>query len=191
MNKQGRRILFIAGLVTAAITGSAFGQQQEERLGKLGFPTSCDPKVQAEFERGVAMIHSYWFLIARRTFEGVLQQDPNCAIAYWGIALDYLGNSLVGPPSRENANAAWAGLEKAVAIGAKTERERDWINALRAYFRDHDKVNVDIRLRAYNKAMEQMAARYPDDYEVQVVYALTLQASACARGGGPTSELPS
>ena len=178
MNTQARRILLVAGLVTAAITGSAFGQQQEERLGKLSFPTSCDPKVQAEFERGVAMIHSYWFLIARRVFEGILQQDPNCAIAYWGIAMDQLGNSLVGPPPRAQADAAWAALEKAVEIGAKTERERGWIDALRAYFRDHDKVNVDIRLGAYNKAMEEMAARYPDDYEVQVVYALTLQASA-------------
>jgi len=178
MNKQAQRMLLVAGLVTAAITGSAFGQQQEERLGKLSFPTSCDPKVQAEFERGVAMIHSYWFVIARRVFEGVLQQDPNCAIAYWGIAMDQLGNSLVGPPPRAQADAAWAALEKAVEIGAKTERERGWIDALRAYFRDHGKVNVDIRLRAYNKAMEQMAARYPDDYEVQVVYALTLQASA-------------
>src|SRR3981081_3050193 len=103
MNKQARRILFVAGLVTAAITGSAFGQQQEERLGKLGFPTSCDPKGQAGFERGVAMIHSYCGLIGRRVVEGFHQQDPNCAIAYWGIALDYLGNSLVGPPSRENA----------------------------------------------------------------------------------------
>ena len=177
MNKQAQRVLLVVGLVTAAITCSALGQQ-EERLGKVSFPTSCDPKVQAEFERGVAMIHSYWFLIARRVFEGVLQQDPNCAIAYWGIAMDQLGNSLVGPPPRAQADAAWAALEKAVEIGARTERERDWIDALRAYFRDHDKVNVDIRLRAYNKAMEQMAARYPDDYEVQVVYALTLQASA-------------
>src|SRR5262249_36422226 len=156
----------------------AFGQQPEEKLGTLSFPISCDSKVQAEFERGVAMIHSYWFLIARRVFEGILQQDPNCAIAYWGIAMDQLGNSLVGPPPRAQADAAWAALEKAVEIGAKTERERGWIDALRAYFRDHDKVNVDIRLRAYNKAMEEMAARYPDHYEVQVVYALTLQASA-------------
>jgi hypothetical protein len=60
---------------------------------EVAFPTSCDPKVQAEFERGVAMIHSYWFLVARRVFEGVLQQGPGCAIAYWGIAMDLLGNS--------------------------------------------------------------------------------------------------
>src|SRR5215813_7908402 len=178
MNKQSRRTLCAAGLITAALASGAFAQEREEKLGTLSFPTSCDPKVQAEFERGVAMIHSYWFLVARRVFEGVLQQDPGCAIAYWGIAMDQLGNSLVGPPPRAQADAAWAALEKAREIGAKTERERGWIDALRSYFRDHDKVDVETRLRAYNKAMEEMAQRYPDDYEVQVVYALTLQASA-------------
>ena len=169
-------LILVAG-ITAALNCSAFGQQ-DEKLGKLSFPTSCDPKVQAEFERGVAMIHSYWFLIARRTFEGVLRQDPNCAMAYWGIALDLLGNSLATVPPRADAEAAWAALEKARAIGAKTERERDWIEALSAYYRDHDKTPVNARLVAYNKAMEQLAQRYPDDYEAQVFYALTLQASA-------------
>jgi tetratricopeptide (TPR) repeat protein len=169
--------LIVVSLVTAVLTGSAWSQQ-EDRLGKLSFPTSCDPKVQAEFERGVAMIHSYWFLIARRTFEGVLRQDPNCAIAYWGIALDLLGNTLATTPARADAETAWAALEKARAIGAKTERERDWIEALSAYYRDHDKTPVNARLAAYNGAMEQMAQRYPDDYEAQVFYALTLQASA-------------
>jgi tetratricopeptide (TPR) repeat protein len=178
MRKHSRRTLWAAGLITALLTGGAFAQQPEEKLGTLSFPTSCDPKVQAEFERGVAMIHSYWFLVARKVFEGVIQQDPTCAIAYWGIAMDQLGNSLVGPPPRAQAEAAWAALEKAREIGAKTERERGWIDALRAYYRDHDKVDVDTRLRAYNKAMEGMAQRYPDDYEVQVVYAITLQASA-------------
>jgi hypothetical protein len=132
MNSQSRRTLCAAGLITAVLTVGAFGQQGEEKLGTLSFPTSCDPKAQAEFERGVAMIHSYWFLVARRVFEGVLQQDPSCAIAYWGIAMDLLGNSLVGPPPRANADAAWAALEKGREIGAKTERERGWIDALRA-----------------------------------------------------------
>jgi tetratricopeptide (TPR) repeat protein len=163
--------------ISAALTSGVFGQP-EEKLGKLSFPTSCDPKVQAEFERGVAMLHSYWFLIARRTFENVLAQDPNCAMAYWGIAMDYLNNTLLGPPPRADAEAAWAALEKARAIGAKTQRERDWIETLSAYFRDNDKIAVDARLVAYNAAMERMAERYPDDYEVQTFYALTLQASA-------------
>src|SRR5262249_50695942 len=169
-------LILVAG-ITAALSCGAFAQQ-DEKLGRLSFPTSCDPKVQAEFERGVAMIHSYWFIYARRTFEGVLQQDPSCAIAYWGIALDFLGNSLATMPTRAEAEGGWAALEKAHAVGAKTQRERDWIEALSAYYRDHDKTPVNARLAAYNKAMEQLAQRYPDDYEAQVFYALTLQASA-------------
>jgi hypothetical protein len=162
-------LILVAG-ITAALSCSAFGQQ-DEKLGRLSFPTSCDPKVQAEFERGVAMIHSYWFIYARRTFEGVLQQDPTCAIAYWGVAVDYLGNTLAVAPTRAEAEAAWAALEKARATGAKTQRERDWIEALSAYFRDHDKTPVDARLAAYNKAMGQMVQRYPDHAADFSVYA--------------------
>jgi tetratricopeptide (TPR) repeat protein len=142
------------------------------------FPTSCDPKVQAQFERGVAMIHSFWFLKARGTFEEVLQQDPNCAMAYWGVAMDYLGNTLVAPPQRADAEAAKVALVKAQEVGAQTQHERDWIDALSAYFRDHDKVPVDVRLAAYNSAMEQLTLRYPDDFEAKVFYSLALQASA-------------
>jgi tetratricopeptide (TPR) repeat protein len=167
---RSKCLIIVAG-ITAALSYSAFGQQ-DEKLGKLSFPTSCDPKVQAEFERGVAMIHSYWFLIARRTFEGVLRQDPSCAIAYWGIALDLLNNSLAVVPPRADAEAAWTALEKAREVGTKTQRERDWIEC------DYDKMPVNVRLTAYNNAMEQLTQRYPDDYEAQVFYALTLQASA-------------
>jgi len=176
MNRQLRRTFIAVGLVTT-LTSSAIGQQ-DERLGNVTFPTSCDPKVQAEFNRGVAMLHSYWFLIARRTFEGILKEDPNCAMAYWGVAMDYLGNTLATTPTRAEAQAAWDALEKARAIGAKTQRERDFIEALSAYFRDHEKTPVDARLAAYNAVLEQMAKRYPDDFEVQAYYALTLQASA-------------
>jgi tetratricopeptide (TPR) repeat protein len=178
MNMPSRRISFAAALISAAaLAGGAFADQ-DDKLGKVSFPTSCDPKVQAEFDRGVAMLHSYWFVIARRTFEGILQQDPTCAMAYWGVAMDHLGNTLGGAPTLADARAASDALEKARAAGPKTQRERDWIEALSVYFRDHEKVAVDARLRAYNAAMEQMALRYPDDYEVQANYALTLQASA-------------
>ncbi|MCK1708598.1 hypothetical protein IVA83_05435 [Bradyrhizobium sp. 143] len=177
MNTQSRRISFAAGLITAALASGAIAQQ-DEKLGKVVFPTSCAPNVQTEFDRGVAMLHSYWFLKARRTFEGILQQDPACAMAHWGVAMDFLGNTLAATPSRADAQAAWDALEKARATGPKTQRERDWIEALSAYFRDHDKVAVNVRLAAYNAAMERMAQSYPDDYEVQTFYALTLQASA-------------
>src|SRR6266480_3927692 len=169
MNAKSGRTLFAAGLITAALASSAFGQQ-DEKLGKVVFPTSCAPNVQAEFDRGVAILHSYWFLIARRKFEGILQQDPTCAMAHWGVAMDFLGNTLATTPTRAEAQAAWDALEKAREAEAKTPRERDWIEALSAYFRDHDKVAVNARLSAYNAAMERMAQSYPDDYEVQVYY---------------------
>lgn len=168
----------VIALVSFATLSAAVPASGAEQLGKVSFPTSCDPKVQAQFERGVAMLHSYWFTNARKTFEAVLQQDAGCAMAYWGIAVDYLGNTLAAPPSRKNAELAWEALEKARAVGAKTERERDWIEALSAYFRNHDKVPVNVRLQAYDKAMEQITQRYPDDYEAWVFYAVTLQATA-------------
>src|SRR6202051_1676077 len=177
MNTQSGRTLFAAGLITAALASGAIGQQ-DQKLGKVTFPTSCDPNVQPEFDRGVAMLHSYWFVIARRKFEGIVQQDPTCAMAYWGVAMDLLGKPLATTPTRAEAQAGWDALEKARAAGPKTQRERDWIEALSAYFRDYDKIAVDARLAAYNTAMERMTQSYPDDYEVQVYYALTLQASA-------------
>ena len=184
------RAMLVAGLLGVALSYGA-SAQENERLGKLSFPTSCDPKVQADFERGVAMIHSYWFTIASRTFEGVLQRDPNCALAHWGIALDLLGNSLATTPTRAQADAGWAALEKARAVGAKTEREADWIEALSAYYRDHDKIPVNARLASYRDSMERMVQRYPDDYEAQVFYALTLQAAASHADTTYTDQLKS
>jgi Tfp pilus assembly protein PilF len=163
--------------VASPIAASA-QHEGHDQLGKVSFPTSCNAKAQAEFERGVAMLHSYWFNYAGKTFRAVLEHDPSCAMAYWGLALDLLGNTLSAPPSPQAARAAWEILEQARAVQVKTERERDWLDAIRAYFRDHETVPVDTRLLAYSRAMEQVAERYPGDFEAQVFYALTLQASA-------------
>jgi tetratricopeptide (TPR) repeat protein len=163
----------------------------QEKLGKVTFPTSCDPKVQAKFERGVAALHSYWFTEARKSFEAVIQDDTSCAMAGWGLAVVYLGNTLVGPPPPKDLAAAWEVLEKARALGAKTPRERDWIEAISVYYRDHDKTPVTARLAAYTKAMEQMTQRYPDDFEAAVYYALTLQASASKTDKTYSSQLKS
>ena len=176
-----KRSLLVTGLtlsLTLALPSAGAAQHDHDQLGIVNFPTSCDPSVQADFERGVAMLHSYWFNYAGKVFQAVLERDPTCAIAYWGIALDRLGNTLAAPPSRDAAQAAWAALEKARAVEARTARERDWIEAARTYFRDHDKLPVDARLLSYDKAMRELSERYPDDFEAQVFYALTLQASA-------------
>src|SRR5437773_2627281 len=147
------------------------------QLGKVHFPVSCSPVAQDQFERGVAMLHSYWFTEGSKTLEAIVGEEPSCVVADWGLAVNLLGNSLVGPPPAKDAQEAWEVLDKAKGE-AKTERERDWIEALSAYYRDHDKVSVDDRLLAYTKAIEKMTQRYPDDFEAWAYYALTLQASA-------------
>jgi tetratricopeptide (TPR) repeat protein len=152
--------------------------QPPVKLGKVTFPTSCDPRVQANFERGVAMLHSYWFTEARKVFEAIVQEDPACTMAYWGLAVNYLGNSLAFAPPPKDVQAAAQALEKGRAAGARTPRERDWLDAIGTYYRDHDKTPVAARLLAYTRAMEQMTQRYPDDFEAWTYYALALQASA-------------
>ena len=175
---MNKRIVLAVISTFLPLTSPLVSAHEGDELGSVTFPTSCDPAVQADFEKGVAMLHSYWFNIAGQKFRSILAKDPGCTIAYWGMALDLLGNSLAFPPSAKDAQAAWEALEKARAAGAKTQRERDWIDAITEYFRDFDKTPVNQRLARYNAAMEKVAAKYPDDYEAQVFYALTLQASA-------------
>jgi tetratricopeptide (TPR) repeat protein len=172
--KSTRALLVVLCAVALPLSAAA----QSDKLGKVTFPTSCDPRVQAQFERGVAMLHSYWFTEARKVFESVIQQDPTCAMAGWGLAVNHLGNTLAAPPSPKDLAAASEILQKARALGAKTPRERDWIEAIGSYYRDHEKSPLNTRLAAYTRAMEQMTQRYPDDFEAWVYYALTLQASA-------------
>ena len=152
-------------------------EKSTEQLGKVNFPVSCSSKAQGQFERGVAMLHSYWFTEGGKVFEAIVREEPSCVMAYWGLAVNLLGNSLVGPPPAKDAQKAWEVLDKAKGE-AKTQRERDWIEALSSYYRDYDKVSVDDRLLAYTNAMEQLTQRYPDDFEAWAYYALALQASA-------------
>ena len=170
-----RVVLFVSCALVAAAVGPL---AQHHQLGTVHFTTSCTPAAQVEFERGVAMLHSYWFNYAGKTFRLALAQDPNCAMAYWGIALDLLGNTLASRPSAADAQLAWESLEKARALDVKTEREREWLDAIRAYYRGYDSVAADTRLQRYAQAMQALATKYPDDFEAQVFHALLLQASA-------------
>ncbi len=106
-------------------------------LGKVAFPSSCDPKVQPAFERAVAMLHSFWYSAGEKAFRDVLKDDPQCAIATWGIASILMSNPLAGQgASPKGAEAAQAAIDEGRRIGAKTERERGYIEAVAAYYAD-------------------------------------------------------
>ncbi|MGA7941970.1 MAG: hypothetical protein WCA43_18975 [Bradyrhizobium sp.] len=155
----------------------AFGQSADKTLGTVHFETSCKPEAQKLFDSAMLYQHSFWYRASQRVFEDVLKADPECGIAHWGIALSLLWNPHIPPPAKNLADGA-AALAKAKDVGAKTQRERDYLDALGAMYTDYDKVDHRTRMQAYVKAMEALAQRYPDDDEAQIYYALALNTSA-------------
>ncbi|MBC7734586.1 MAG: hypothetical protein H7306_22275 [Bacteriovorax sp.] len=107
-----------------------------------------------------------------------MAEDGACAMAAWGIAMNFAGNPLLGPPGPKESQAALVAIDKGKAIGAKTQRERDWLNAIDAYYRDYDKVPARQRMDAYQEAMRVLTVAYPDDLEASIYYALALQVAA-------------
>jgi tetratricopeptide (TPR) repeat protein len=159
------------------VTQPAFGQLDDTKLGKVNFETSCKPEAQKHFNRAMLYQHSFWYRASQLAFENVLKADPDCGIAYWGIALSLLWNPHVPTPAKNLADGA-AMIAKGNSVGAKSQRERDYIAALAVMYADHEKVDHRTRIVAYAKAMESLAQRYPNDDEAQIHYALALNTSA-------------
>ncbi len=152
-----------------------------EELGTVHFATSCSPKVEAEFNRGVALLHSFWYEEAAKAFHKVAQDDPKCAMANWGIAMSSY-HQLWDYPAKDAMAAGNKLLRKAEGMKA-TPREKEYIHALHAYFRNNAKTNSteqesQARAVAYSDAMKQVATNHADDREAIVFYALSLLASA-------------
>jgi tetratricopeptide (TPR) repeat protein len=171
------RHVVVAGVLTVLTVGAAAAQtdhRNHQALGKVNFATSCAPAAQAEFNRGVALLHSFWFSESIKTFGAVAKADPACGIAHWGAAMAWLGNPLAGPPSPGRLQEGAAAVARGKAAGAKTQRERDYLAAIETFYKDHATVDHPTRAKAYEKAMEALAARYPDDREAAIFYALAL-----------------
>jgi tetratricopeptide (TPR) repeat protein len=151
--------------------------ETDQRFGTVHFDTSCNEVAQRRFDRAMRYQHSFWYRESKGIFEEALKADPECGIAYWGIALSLLNNPHAPPPVG-NLPLGLAAIEKAKAVGAKTQRERDFINAMSAFYTDYDKVDHRTRVLAYLKAMEGVAQAYPNDDEAQILYAIELNVAA-------------
>jgi Tfp pilus assembly protein PilF len=165
------------GLGSSLVHPALAQEETEQRLGTVHFETSCNETAQRRFDRGMRYQHSFWYRASKEIFEDALKADPQCAIAYWGIAQSLLLNPF-GAPLPANLAQGLAALEKAKAIGAKTPRENEFIGALAAFYTDYDKVDHRARLQAYLKAMDAVAQHYPQDDEAQIYYALALDVAA-------------
>src|SRR6266852_763158 len=165
---------FAIALLASAFAGAAWAQE----LGRVHFETSCTPQAQEKFDRGLAMVHSFFYPDSVQAFTEAAAADPQCAIAYWGIAISHRPNPLILPLTSAVLKNGLEAVEKGKTIGAKTERERDWLAAIELYYRDYDKVDQTTRGLSYDKAMETLAQKYPDDPEAAVFYALALNETA-------------
>jgi hypothetical protein len=146
-------------------------------VGQVHFPVSATAPAQENFNRAVAMLHSFWYEQLDDAFSKVSSDDPFCGMAYWGLAMSYY-HPLWSPPDPVTLRKGWKAVQKAKEIGVSSQREKDYVDAIEVFYRDWDKVAHQTRSLAYSKAMEQLHQRYPEDNEAAVFYALSLIATA-------------
>src|SRR5688572_4194740 len=170
------RLALAASVALSLVGGSALSQDHQghgSHLGSVKFATSCDPKVQPQFDEAVAMLHSFYYGAAEKAFRGVLARDPACTIATWGLASILMRNPLSGQGALPKAaEAAQAAIDQGRRTPPKTQRERDYIEAVAAYYVDFPSRSEGQRQEARSKAYEALAAKYPQDDEAQIFSAL-------------------
>jgi tetratricopeptide (TPR) repeat protein len=176
----------LAGIFLALAFPAISAAQEEhhhhetgEKIGKVRFVVSCSGASQQKFNRAVAWLHSFEYGEAERVFNEIASSDPQCAMAHWGAAMS-MYHQLWAPPSQAELDKGVQSVQKAREIGAKTRRERDYIDAIAAFFEDWRRVDHATRAARYEQAMGRIYARYPSDREARVFYALALNATALA-----------
>jgi hypothetical protein len=149
-----------------------------EKLGKVFFQTSCAPGIQEQFERGVALLHSFAYAAAESAFQAVAEVDPQCAMAHWGVAMTYFHQLWEPPIPPAKIAIAQKEIQRAQQIGTGSERERQFIHALALIYQDAGTVPYRTRAMNYESAMSDLAAKNRNDVEAQVFYALALLSNA-------------
>jgi hypothetical protein len=167
-----------------SVASSAHAQRSDDhqhgtgRLGRVRFPVSCAPQAQKRFEQAMAVLHSFWWEEGETAFGRVLNADPNCAMAHWGIAMNAWGNPFAGGPAGDNLARGAEAAKKAAALPAQTARERGFIAAVSSLYRDVSGTSNAVRLQAYADTMARLYRDFPEDIEVATYHALALVATA-------------
>lgn len=173
-----------AGAIAAVsiLVGLGYGQAAAQdhahdsggTFGTVHFETSCNASVQAEFDRAVAMLHSFFYPETEKAFRAIAEREPACAMAYWGVAISQRPNPLTAPFPPQLLQQGWEAIQRARAANARTQRERDWIEALAPFYEGHATIDQQTRTQRYADAMGRLHERYPADSEAAVFYALAL-----------------
>ena len=159
------------------------GGMKPKDIGTVSFETSCSPATKAQFNEAVALLHSFWFSESRALFESVLKTDPNCAMSQWGIALTHWGNPFAGQRSAQTIANGKAAIDKGLAIGSPTPREKGYLDAAGILFSSNDVANQRQRVLDYEKAMGRLSVANKGDIEARIFWAL-----AVAQAASPTDK---
>ena len=173
-------LLAVARVLPLCAQAHEHGQPSGERLGRVVFPVSCNAEAQQRFERAMALLHSFWWEQGTEAFRAVAAADSTCAMAYWGLALNFWGNPFAGGASGDNLRQGAAAAARAMALGAPTARERGLLAAVSALYRDYETLPNPPRLQAYSDTLARVYRDHPKDAEVAMYYALSLVATAPA-----------
>jgi len=175
---RGRLVAAILLTLMASSRAQDHEHGSGEKLGTVHFATSCNAAAQQEFDRAVALLHSFQFSRAIAGFNAALGEDATCGIAYWGIALSDWSNPFApGMKDKTQLQAGRENAERGKTVGAKTERERAYLAAVGKLYADFENTAQGTRLLAYRDAMGEVAEKYPEDHEAQIFYALAIAAS--------------
>lgn len=168
-------LLLVSALLAAQAAPDDHGDH-EAKLGNVAFSTSCSPAAKPIFMTGVAWLHSFEYELAENSFNQAAAADPTCAMAYWGAALS-LYHPLWAPPTPAELDRGRGAVAKALAAPVGNRRERDYVEAIAAFYHDSATLDHKTRALAYNAAMKALHERYPDDREAAVFYALSQTAA--------------
>ena len=189
-----RRLTFIAlasTLATLPIAAQHDHGKSGDKLGAVSFSTSCAPAVEQQFNTAMAMLHSFWFDEANKTFTAVASADTSCAMAHWGVAMTAWGNPFVRQPlGAEQQRRGLAAAERAADLSARaSHREQMYIEAALALWRDADKADHLVRLGRHEAAMRKLYETHAEDPEAAMFYARALIANAAPTDLAFTSQL--
>jgi tetratricopeptide (TPR) repeat protein len=148
-----------------------------ESLGKVDFAISCNTGVQNRFNKALALLHNMMYLQAEKEFKAVVELDPDCAMAYWGISMTLL-HPLWAPPSSDELQRGWEAVQKAATLKPSTEREMGYISASKAFYKDWESVSHPVRIFAWEKFQEKVFKANPKDIDAGAIYALSHLATA-------------
>src|SRR4051812_31460438 len=176
------KMKLVAVVVVSLVASLGSAQEHEhgtgEKLGRVHFVTSCNAAAQKEFDRAVALLHSFQFSRAIEGFHAALGEDASCGIAYWGIALSDWSNPFApGMKDKSQLQAGRESAEHGETTSPKTDRERAYVAAVAQLYSDYESTPQGVRLTGYGDAMAEVAGKYPEDHEAQIFYALAIAAS--------------